>query len=127
MKPTAAVAIIVNKGKFLLGKSTATDFREGKWTFVGGGVDERENPIETAVREAREESNAKVEAISSPFTINSKESVVFVVCRYLDGQIIPNNEFSYLGWFEQDNLPTDVLTQTSFIINGIKTGEIKIF
>src|ERR1019366_8501756 len=115
--PRSAVAIITNGSKFLLGKSTASDFRKGKWTFVGGGIDywRGEDPVGAAVREAREESNSTVIPISEPFTVGARKDIVFIVCKYIEGLIIPNSEFHLMGWFDWDKLPVECLEQTVVI------------
>lgn len=56
-----AFAAILHKGKIAMVKMAG----EGRtfWTLPGGGVEEGEEPAETAAREAREEINLKVRII----------------------------------------------------------------
>lgn len=96
----AAVAIIQSGDKWLLGLSTASDDRNRKWCFPGGGIKKGESPQQAAVREAYEELGVKSRAIGKPFTLPNKSWVYFVLCKALSNQQIkPNKEFTTGGFF----------------------------
>lgn len=103
---TAAVAIIVNVDKVLMGLAASDDFRYGKWCFVGGGIDGDETPYQTAVRESSEEAGIVVTARPGEAYIEeSRPNIVYVVCDYVSGNPIPNEEFFELGWFKIGRIP----------------------
>ena len=53
----AAVAIIQNKGKYLIAKRKAGGVVGGKWEFPGGKMERYETPQESLKRELKEELN----------------------------------------------------------------------
>lgn len=103
----AAVACVSDKhGRWLLGKSLATDSRFGKWCFPGGGIEDGETPQVAAGRECWEESGVRSRPAGAPFTDPGKPGVAFVYCRaYDDGsRPRPNSEFSDMGFFSIDEM-----------------------
>ena len=116
----AAVAIILNGNKVLLGYSASKDFRYKKWAFVGGGIEEGETPYEAACRESKEEASIKVKTREhSGFFVNDKENIIYIICDYIEGTPTPNHEFFLLGWFNLDNLPEDTLELNVKILKKI--------
>lgn len=117
---TAAVAIILNNNnEVLLGKAIADDDRNGYLCFIGGGIEEGEDALIAAQREALEEGNLEV---LSKKIIGREGPVVFVLCDYVAGDIKPNEEFESLSWHKMDSLQNDlVYPQNLKIINKIKT------
>lgn len=102
----AAVAIIVNGDKVLMGLATSSDFRYGKWCFIGGGIEEGETPLDAAERESWEEAGIKVKArVGEAYIVDEKPHVVYVICDYISGDLNPNNEFFELAWFPIHNIP----------------------
>ena len=101
----AAVAIIRNRDKWLLGLAKNTgDDRNNKWIMPGGGIKSGESPEEAAVREAKEETGVRCRAISGPLDDSRKPNVAFVVCKTNDSRkesLRPNHEFAVLGWFTE--------------------------
>lgn len=101
MKPKfkSAVAIIKHKNKYLLGLSTATDNRNNKWAFPGGRIEPGETPLKAAEREAFEETGVKCRAIKL-LTFPLFKDVVYVACRpIVSPKLVPNQEFSVLGFY----------------------------
>jgi len=98
INPKAAVAVCLHNGKFLLGKSTACDARNGKWTFPGGFINNDETPEEAACREANEETGVKCQPIRR-LAEDEHGDVVFVLCRIIGGRIDYNDEFSKVALF----------------------------
>lgn len=97
----ASVAIVKDGNKWLLGLSTANDYRKRKWCFCGGGIKKGETPQKAAERECWEESGIRCKAVGPILTTKNKKGVAFVPCK-LTGNIRfnPNSEFSALGFFE---------------------------
>jgi 8-oxo-dGTP pyrophosphatase MutT (NUDIX family) len=106
----AAVAIVLKwdrdgAAKVLLGASTATDDRSGRYCFPGGGIDDEDggDPLKAAIREAYEEAAVKVDA-KQVIDYPPKKGVAFVVCPYQSGDPEPNSEFKTMQWFPCESL-----------------------
>jgi 8-oxo-dGTP pyrophosphatase MutT (NUDIX family) len=101
---SSVVAVVTNgNGQILLGKSTDSDRRNGKWCFTGGGIKNKEITIEAAAeRECWEESGLHCRAQGIIQYGNGFEvppSVVFVLCvADAAGNIRHNKEFSEMKW-----------------------------
>lgn len=116
----AAVAIVVRGEEVLMGFAASKDFRYKKWCFIGGGIEKGESPMEAAERESMEEANVVVEArTGEAYIVDDKEAIVYVVCEYLEGKPIPNDEFFELKWFNIHDLPTDILELNAKIIANL--------
>lgn len=100
----AAVAIVINSDKLLLGKASNNDDRRGKWCFPGGRIERGEAPEKTAMRECLEETGIECQAIQGAVPHKSKPGVAFVVCKSVSGDLRPNHEFSSLGWVKLNSL-----------------------
>lgn len=89
--------------------------RSGKWSLPGGWVDANVSVYENVVKEAREESGLDVEpelviAVQDRDKHNLpvyayKVIKVFVLCRALGGQFVPNSETTASGYFGEAELP----------------------
>jgi len=97
----AAVAIVRYRQKWLLGLSTSSDDRKGKWCWPGGHIQRGEDPLKAAERECWEETGLRPKAKGSIMTLSSKPGVAFVPCRFTGSiRFKPNSEFSALGFFD---------------------------
>lgn len=102
---TAAVAVVQSGNKWLLGLSTATDDRRGKWCFPGGGIKRNEAASKAATRECHEETGIRCRAVGKPFNLPDKKHVAFVHCKATMSQKIDNNnEFLAIGWFSLSDM-----------------------
>lgn len=100
----AAVAIVQDGQKWLLGLSTAKDDRSNKWCFPGGGVKRGEDADRAAAREAWEETGVRCRPIGAPFSMPGRKGVAFVHCKETGGELDPNSEFAALGWFTRKEM-----------------------
>jgi mutator protein MutT len=122
--PVAGVAIITNENnEVLMGLSTANDFRNGKWSFVGGGIEKGETPEQAAEREAWEEAGIYVMAEGRVFVLKDRPSIVYVQCRHVGGEIKHNNEFSEMRWFSLESLPKETLERNKQILGVLFPGK----
>lgn len=98
-----AIPVIVHKRKILLGLSTANDWRNDKWCFVGGHIKGHENPYQAAIREAKEETNLDI--INDNKAV-IKEKAIYILSRLKGGntKIKHNGEFSAMGFFDRKEL-----------------------
>jgi 8-oxo-dGTP pyrophosphatase MutT (NUDIX family) len=106
---TAAVAIIQERDRWLLGLARSTgDDRSGKWCHPGGGIRPHESPEKAAVREAWEETGIRCKAIGDAFRDSRHKNVAFVHCRTTTTRqkINVNHEFSAAGFFTLPELRT---------------------
>lgn len=112
-KLTAAVAVIFDGPEILLGKKDEPgDELHNKWVFPGGHINPGEDPIDAAVREAKEETNLTVVPVEGvkPYIHEEKPHVVFVKCQYVDGSVKANHEFSAMQWYDLRSLPKGMLS-----------------
>ena len=112
----SAVAIIIGPGnKVLMGVSTADDDRNGKLCFVGGGIEKGETPYQAAKREALEEAGAIVKCQPLPWLVfDEQPSVAFVLCKYIGGDLKPNEEFKNIGWYDYNVISEDSWYKNNF-------------
>lgn len=96
----AAVAVVQNKDRWLLGLSTSEDDRKNHWVCPGGGIKPGESVKKAAAREAWEETGVRCRAVGEPFSLPGKKGVAFVHCKVTgDPDLNSNHEFSALGFF----------------------------
>lgn len=100
----AAVAIVQDGTRWLLGLSTANDDRNCRWCFPGGGVKRGEDADRAAAREAWEETGVRCRPIGTPFSMPGRKGVAFVHCKETGGELDPNSEFAALGWFTRKEM-----------------------
>lgn len=107
----SAVGVVFDQSNnILVGKSN--DERNGKWCFLGGGVDQGESPLQAAIREVYEEGGTICKPLSLPMIIHpSKPTVAFLIlrCEHQKPQLTKNDEFDDIKWVAIDKLPKDTL------------------
>lgn len=98
----SAVGIVQCKDKWLLGLSTATDDRENRWCFPGGGIQRGESPKKAVIREVFEETGLRVKVVGDIVKHSSKPNVAFFHCKLTrqSQKFDMSNEFKALGWFK---------------------------
>ena len=112
------------QGRILLGKRADT----GQWALIYGIVEPAEEPADTCVREALEETGVDIEPVclvsvkSSPYMVTYANGdqcqymdLLFLCCPREDGNAQPrvaDDESLEVGWFAPDALPQPLATST---------------
>lgn len=101
-------AIIFNSdNKILLAKR----IDNGVWETPGGGLEQGETPEQGIIREIKEELRLKVRVkrLIGIYSKSDKAEIVFSYeCEVTDGEFVPTEEVSEIGYFDVDNLPDSV-------------------
>jgi 8-oxo-dGTP pyrophosphatase MutT (NUDIX family) len=109
----SAVGVVFDSANnILIGLSNATDDRQGKWVFLGGGVDEGESPLQTSIREVYEEGGVVALPIALPMIIHpSKPMVAFLVlkCNEEKPPLQMNDEFYAMKWAPLNEVPKEMM------------------
>jgi 8-oxo-dGTP diphosphatase len=104
----AAIAIIEQDGKILIGRRQKDDPLKGKWEFPGGKIEDGETPAEALKREIREELD--IEAEIGAFLYSTQHiyehitvELFFYKVEYLSGEI-KLREYYDIRWVEKGDL-----------------------
>ncbi|MFH0739958.1 MAG: NUDIX domain-containing protein [bacterium] len=107
----AGIHIAIKRGgNFLILKKSVSDKDDaGHWDLPGGGIEFGEQPLETAIREAKEEAGIKVEITKILTTwampYGRKWSIeVLLEGKYLSGNIKLSPEHSEYKWVNKQEL-----------------------
>lgn len=139
VKQVVGIAFIENNRLLIVQshKSSKTD----SYTFIGGGVEERETLLEAAKREVSEEihNNFEIQDNELELVMTKKEKAasdpnlaiemhVFVAHKKIDVELIPNDEILVYHWYsigEDYNISNSI---KDFLVyaeeNGLITREI---
>lgn len=101
----------------------------GKWSIPAGFVDRGEDPRETAVREAFEETNLHVEIVElidvyyNPIPVNGPGASIFILyrARLLGGQLQAGDDASDARFFDLDDLPELAFASTRDAISRLRS------
>ena len=124
--PKVGVGVfVVHEGKILLVRRTMHP-EIGKWSIPAGFLDAGENPEETAVREAFEETNLEV-AIESllgvfhnPPAQGGASIFIMYQARLLGGTLQAGDDADAAAFFAPDNLPEIAFASTLAAIEQLK-------
>ena len=124
--PKVGVGVfVVHEGKILLVRRTMHP-EIGKWSIPAGFLDAGENPEETAVREAFEETNLDV-AIESllgvfhnPPAQGGASIFIMYQARLLGGTLQAGDDADAAAFFAPDNLPEIAFASTLAAIEQLK-------
>lgn len=97
----AAVGIVQDRDRWLLGLCKNTDDRNGKWAFPGGHIKRGEDPSKAAAREVKEETGVRCRVVGDPLTTKDRKGVAFYHCKVSSSNqsLEPNSEFAAVGFF----------------------------
>ncbi len=121
------VGVLVAKdGLLLLQKRTGSHGAE-TWSAPGGHIDYGETPVETAIRETKEETgltigSGRIVAITND--VFEKESKHYVTLWVLaedigdDAIVLKKDEASEYGWFPLDALPAPLFLPLANLLSG---------
>ncbi|MBU3907353.1 MAG: NUDIX hydrolase [Nanoarchaeota archaeon] len=112
--------VINDKGEVLFVRRKKEDLKQAhnKWEFPGGKIDFGESPEQTAIREAKEESNYDVKIdylltkiLSSKWESPEREAqqiLICYVCTLVGGEsALGDHGVSEIKWFKVNNAPKD--------------------
>jgi ADP-ribose pyrophosphatase YjhB (NUDIX family) len=110
-------AVFDEMGRILMVQETVDG---GRWTLPGGWAEVNQTAAESAIREVREESGYRAEAVKLAAVWDRTRqghapeafSVVrmFFVCRLLGGEPATSLETSGCGWFAEHEIPENLST-----------------
>ena len=110
LRVDVAIAVVENRGEFLIGQRPGGAPLAGCWEFPGGKVEAGERPEATLIRELHEEIGITVsEACLAPLTFASHAYHDFhllmplYICRRWDGEVTPR-EGQKLAWVRANKL-----------------------
>ncbi len=111
--PAICALVVDGEGRVLLGRRAHDPFK-GMWDVLGGFMESDEQPLETLVRELKEETGLDVEPLEfvaavtdryghdGPATLN-----VAWTARVVGGTLAPADDVVELAWFANDELPRE--------------------
>jgi len=124
--------VVVNNGKILLAKRKGSH-GAGMWGSAGGHVEFGEKPIDTVIREAKEELGIKLKDIEYLCTM----SYVIEGKHYIDlgfkakirsgtPTIQPEevNKIEEVKWFDLNKLPSPIFPPVKVYLKALKTGQV---
>jgi len=124
--PKVGVGVfVVHEGKILLVRRLMAP-EIGKWSVPAGFLDHGEDPAETAVREALEETNLHVaiEALLgvyyNPPTAYGATVFIMYEARLLGGELQAGDDAAAAAFFAPDDLPEIAFASTRAAIDQLK-------
>ena len=125
--PKVGVGVLVLKdGKALLLKRKGAH-GEGSWCYPGGHMEFGESFLDTAIREAEEESGLKVKnprflcITNDIFEKENKHYItIFIAADYVSGEaiIMEKDKCTDIGWFDLDKLPKPLFIPTKNMVEN---------
>lgn len=106
MKYKAAIAIVKDRNnRILLGLCKNDDFRNNRWCFPGGHIENGETPKQAAVREVFEETGirCKPDNERKMFTHDRKD-IIFVCCKAISDLPKDSEEMTHIGFFSRKEI-----------------------
>lgn len=124
--PKVGVGVfVVHQGKILLVRRTMHP-EIGKWSIPAGFIDHGEDPRETAVREALEETNLQVaieeliDVYHNPPGQGGASIFIMYKARLLGGTLHAGDDADAAAFFAPDNLPEIAFDSTRAAIEQLK-------
>ena len=120
--PKVGVGVfLLHEGKLLLVRRTMNPER-GKWSIPAGYLDQGEDPQETAVREAFEETGLRVEidglvdVIHNPPAEGGASIFILYRARLLGGELQAGDDADDVGFFGREELPELAFASTRRVV-----------
>ena len=128
----ASYLILMRDGKVLLLRRHNTGYRDGEYGLPSGHLEKGESPIETVIREAKEEIGIDI----SPSLLHfqhvmyrkndgqSNEYIdFFFVCNWWQGEPenLEPNKCDDLNWFRIDELPENTISYIQYLLHHLKS------
>lgn len=114
LNPAPAVAVLLRRGKEILLVRRKFEPKAQEWSLPAGFVEYDESPLETAVREAKEETGLDIE-ITSLFEVygacdDPRVRVVLIVYegKIVGGTLEPGDDADMAQFFALDDLPDNM-------------------
>lgn len=107
--PTASSVIPYDGGIVLVKRAKPPQMDD--WALAGGHVEHQESPIDTVVRETKEETNLDVRVVAeigNPFTTESNHLVIFYLVEVIGGEMKAGDDAKELAIFTLDTLPENI-------------------
>lgn len=127
-KTVIGIVLVLKKGdQYLLGKRLNTDWMEGYFGLMGGGLDEGESIAQAAVREAHEELGIEVDLADMRLVhvMHAPTGVsVFVQIEKWVGQpqIMEPEKCAQLIWASRHHLPDNAVPFLKGLLGMIENG-----
>ena len=129
--PKAGVGVlVVEEGKILLVRRTMAP-EIGKWSIPAGFLDAGEDPEETAVREALEETNlhVQIEKLLNVYHNPPEQGGASIFIMYqasrISGTPKAGDDADAVGFFSPDNLPAIAFASTHHAIQTLQAQQKK--
>ncbi len=125
--------ILEDKGKLLFLRQTKRN--GGRYTLIGGNVEEQEFAREALTREAKEEADIHVEPddltlvhVLHRHKLQKNETLIvlyFKAARFSgEPESLETKKFKDVAWFSPNEMPEEVSMPTRHVLKCIKDGEI---
>ena len=114
INPIPAVAVILMKDRQIVLVKRKYEPRKGMWSLPAGFMEFGETTEDTAIREAKEETNLKIK-VKELFGVfpgfdDPRVHVVIIVYwgEIINGQLKPGDDAEEVSFFPLNNLPEDI-------------------
>ncbi len=134
-KSTPAVYLLLKKGgKVLLGRRQNTGYYDGWYGMPAGHIDAGELPVETVIREAREEVGINIDPKDIRFVHalyrtahdeTGDRSDYFFIAKTWRGEpkIMESEKCDDLQWFPANQLPENMIHHEKAALEAIEHGK----
>jgi len=124
-----AGVVVIQDGMTLLAKRKGAH-GEGMWGSMGGHVEFGESPVETVMREAKEElginiGNVRFVSCTNMIKDGKHYLDVSFVAELISGEpkIQEPDRIEAIGWYPLSNLPQPLFDPVRIVLESLKTGE----
>ncbi len=125
--------ILEDKGKLLFLRQTKRN--GGRYTLIGGNVEEKEFAREALAREAKEEADIHVEPddltlvhVLHRHKLQKNETLIVLYFKasrfYGEPESLETKKFKDVAWFSPNELPEEVSMPTRHVLQCIKDSQI---